>query len=144
MLITVRANLRAFVGATAFEELAREWVSQQAESGQLPFQPEAIGSHWDRKVQVDVVALNWQTHDILLGECKWGTDRVDRQVARELIEEKTPLVLKDLPEEGNGWKVHYALFGRSGFTPAAREEMGKVQALLVDLNTIDSVLGRQD
>lgn len=142
VLVSVRANLRAFVGVTAFEELARQWVINQAESGQLSFQPEAIGSHWKRKVQVDVVALNWQTHDILLGECKWGMERVDRQVVRELIEEKTPLVLKDLPDEGAGWKVQHALFGRRGFTPAAKDEMGKVQGSLIDLNTIDSLLGR--
>lgn len=141
VLIGVRANLRAFVGATAFEELARQWVSRLAESGQLSFQPEAIGSHWSRMVQVDVVAINWQTHDILLGECKWGTDRVDRQVVRELIEEKTPLVLKDLPEGGAGWKVHYALFGRKGFTPAAKEEMDKFSGLLVDLKALDNILG---
>ena len=143
VLISVSANLRAFVGATAFEELARQWVMRQAASGQIPFRPEAIGSHWNRKVQVDVVALNWQTHDILLGECKWGTDRVDRQVVRELIKEKTPLVLKDLPEAGAGWKVHYALFGRKGFTPAAREEMDQFSGLLVDLKALDSLLGHE-
>ena len=143
VLISVSANLRAFVGATAFEELARQWVIRQAASGQIPFRPEAIGSHWNRKVQVDVVALNWQTHDILLGECKWGTDRVDRQVVRELIKEKTPLVLKDLPEDGAGWKVHYALFGRKGFTPAAREEMDQFSGLLVDLMALDSLLGHE-
>ena len=143
VLISVSANLRAFVGATAFEELARQWVIRQAASGQIPFRPEAIGSHWNRKVQVDVVALNWQTHDILLGECKWGTDRVDRQVVRELIKEKTPLLLKDLPEAGAGWKVHYALFGRKGFTPAAREEMDQFSGLLVDLKALDSLLGHE-
>lgn len=139
VLISVRANLRAFVGATAFEELARQWVSQQAERGQLAFQPEAIGSHWDRNVQVDVVALNWQTHDILLGECKWGTDDIDRQVARELIEQKTPLVLKQLPEEGAGWKIHYALFGRNGFTTAAKAEMDKLNGFVVDLKMLDGL-----
>jgi AAA+ ATPase superfamily predicted ATPase len=143
VLISVSANLRAFVGATAFEELARQWVMRQVASGQIPFRPEAIGSHWNRKVQVDVVALNWQTHDILVGECKWGTDRVDRQVVRELIKEKTPLVVKDLPEAGVGWKVHYALFGRKGFTPAAREEMGQFSGLLVDLKALDSLLGHE-
>ena len=142
VLVTVRANLRAFVGATAFEELARQWVTRQAESGQLPFQPEAVGCHWSRKVQVDVVALNWQTHDILLGECKWGAERVDRQVVRELIEKKTPLALNDLPEGGAGWAVHHALFARQGFTPAARDEMNKVQGALIDLNILNSVLGR--
>ena len=49
VLISVSANLRAFVGATAFEELARQWVIRQAASGQIPFRPEAIGSHWNLK-----------------------------------------------------------------------------------------------
>jgi len=139
----VRRNLRAFVGATAFEDLARQWVWNQGKAGQIPFTPDGIGSHWSSRVQVDVVALNWKTHDILLGECKWGTDRVDRQVVRELVENKTPLVLRDLPEGGAGWKVHYALFGRSGFTPAASVEVQRVQGLLVDLTNIDSVLGHE-
>jgi hypothetical protein len=139
----VRRNLRAFVGATAFEDLARQWVWAQGKAGKLSFVPDNIGSHWNSRVQVDVVALNWQTHDILLGECKWGIDRIDRQVVRELVEKKAPLVLKDLPEGGVGWKVHYALFGRTGFTPAAKSEMEKYQGLLVDLKMIDSLLGRE-
>ena len=137
----VRRNLRAFVGATAFEDLARQWVWAQGKAGQLPFTPDNIGSHWSSRVQVDVVALNWKTHDILLSECKWGMDRVDRQVVRELVENKTPLVLKDLPEGGAGWKVHYALFGRSSFTPAAADEMKKFKGILVDLKAIDRFLG---
>ncbi len=140
----VRRNLGAFVGATAFENLARQWVWAQGKAGKLPFVPDNIGSHWSSRVQVDVVALNWQTHDILLGECKWGTDRVDRQVVRELVENKTPLVMKDLPESGAGWKVYYALFGRTGFTPAAKTEMLKAQGMLVDLKMIDSLLGREN
>lgn len=141
---SVRLNLRSFVGTTAFEDLARQWVWMQGKAGQLPFLPDSIGSHWSSRVQVDVVALNWQTHEILLGECKWGMDQVDRQVVRELIEKKAPLVLKDLPNDGTDWRVYYALFGRSGFTPAAVAEMQKVQGLLVDLQTIDSSLGYSD
>lgn len=139
----VRRNLRAFVGVTAFEDLCRQWVFTQLRAGQLPFLPDSIGSHWSSKVQVDVVAINWKSHEILLGECKWGADRVDRQVARELIEIKTPLVLKDLPEKNEKWLVHYVLFARSGFTPAAVTEMQKVQGSLVDLGQIDSVLTAQ-
>ncbi len=139
----VRRNLRAFVGVTAFEDLCRQWVLDQAKAGQLPFLPDSVGSHWSSKVQVDVAAINWKTHDILLGECKWGSDRVDRQVARDLIEKKTPLVVKDLPERSESWRVHYALFARSGFTPAAVAEMKKVQGNLIDLKQIDALLGRQ-
>lgn len=139
----VRRNLRAFVGVSAFEELAREWVNVQGKAGKLPFTPDAIGSHWSSRVQVDVTAINWMTHDILLGECKWGTDRVDRQVVRELIETKTPLVLKDLPSEGAGWQVHYTLFARNGFTPAAVDQLQQVGGLAVNLNDLDAVLGRE-
>ena len=49
--------MRAFVGATAFEELCREWVLTQARSRQLPFAPEDVGSHWAAGTQVDVAAL---------------------------------------------------------------------------------------
>ncbi len=63
-------------------------------------------------------------------------------MARELIGNKAPLVLKDLPEKSEEWRVHYALFARSGFTPAAVAEMQKVQGSLVDLKQIDTMLGR--
>jgi uncharacterized protein len=138
----VRRNLRAFVGATAFEELARQWIWAQGKAGRLPFSPQEAGSHWSNRVQVDVVALDWATHEILLGECKWGMDRIDRQVVRELVEKKTPLVLRDLPEDGKGWKVHYALFARRGFTPSAAAEMQRVQGMLVDLNTLEADLSQ--
>ena len=60
---------------------------------------------------MDVVAINWESKEILLGECKWGTDKIDRQIARELIEKKTSLTLLDLPQMGQSWKVHHVLFG---------------------------------
>jgi hypothetical protein len=131
----IRRNLRAFVGATAFEDLARHWVWGQGKAGLLPFTPDAVGSHWSSRVQVDVVAINWKTHHILLGECKWGADPVDRQVIRELILQKTPLTLNSLPENGKGWQVSYAVLARAGFTEAARREASGV--FLVDLAELD-------
>ncbi len=133
VLPSIQSGLRAFVGATVWEELARQWVDTHYSTGVLPFTPEYIGSHWSRRVQVDVVAINWQTHDILLGECKWGTDNVDRKVVRELLDEKTPLVLADLPNSGAGWRVSYAVFTRSGATAAARQDLAARGGLLIDL-----------
>ena len=128
----VQQGLRAFVGQTAFEDLARQWVVRQGRAGQLGFRPEVAGSHWSRTVQVDVVALNWQERVILLGECKWGTDAVGRDVLRELVEAKTPRVLKDLPNSGQGWQVHHALFARAGFTTAAQAAAQAGAVTLVD------------
>lgn len=141
VLPRIREGLRAFVGMTAFEELSRQWVLEQGRAGELPFEIREVGSHWSRRVQVDVVAVNWTDHQILLGESKWGADVVGRSVIRDLIETKTPRVLKDLPDEGQGWQVHYAFFARAGFTDAARAEAGLVGAQLVDLERLDADLG---
>jgi hypothetical protein len=130
----IAEQFRAFVGLTAFEDLCREWVLAQARARRLPLVPERVGSHWGPDAQVDVVATNWQDRAILLGECKWGLDPVDRSVVRELIE-KTPKVVP-----GPDWKVHYAFFARAGFTEAARTEAMDMGALLVDLESLGADL----
>lgn len=138
----IRQNLRAFVGSTAFEDLARQWVIAQARAEQLPFRPEAVGSHWSSRVQIDVVALNWQTREILLGECKWGEDRIEKQVVQDLVTKKTPLLLKDIWDGGAEWRPHYAIFGRRGITPAARTELEKQGGIFIDVPLLDQVLGQ--
>jgi uncharacterized protein len=140
VLPVIQHGLRAFVGQTAWEELARQWVRQQGYAGALPFVPEAVGSHWSRRVQVDVVAINWQQKQVLLGECKWSEEPIDRQIVRELIEQKMPRLLADLPDQGQGWRVHYACFARAGFTPAARETGRQHGALLIDLGQLSADL----
>ena len=148
VLPRIRQGFRAFVEITAFEELSREWVAEtlshssraQGLVDTLPFDFQDVGSHWSRRVQVDVVAVNWNDRAILLGEAKWGAAPVGRGVIRELVDIKTPKVLKDLPGEGQGWQVHYAFFARSGFTNAARAQAEPVEALLVDLDRLDADL----
>lgn len=144
VLNKVRQELRAFIGQTTFEELARQWVQIRGRQGKLSFTPERIGSHWDKTVQVDVVAINWHDHKILLGECKWGERAVGKSVISELVESKTPKVLKSLPKDGEGWKVEYAFFARAGFTSSAEEAGRAVQAYLVDLEQLDAVLNLAD
>lgn len=133
VLEKVRLELRAFVGQTAFEELCRQWVREQRKAGVLGFRPFVIGSHWSRKVQVDVVGVNWDDRDILLGECKWGDEPIGRAVLRELTEQKTPKVLADLPYSPHDWKVHYAFFARAGFSSAAKAYADEQNMILVDL-----------
>jgi AAA+ ATPase superfamily predicted ATPase len=130
-------QFRAFVGMTSFEDLCREWVLVKARAGKLPMIPELVGSHWTANVQVDVVAVNWRDKAILLGECKWGVDAVGRSVIRELVD-KAPMIV---PSEG--WKTYYAFFARAGFTDSARQAAQSVDALLVDLDTLDEDLQSQ-
>lgn len=127
-------QFRAFVGATVFEELCREWTLARARAGELPFAPERVGSHWARDAQVDVVAVAWQEKAILLGECKWGTEAVGRSVVRKLQEKASRVVPDD------GWAVHYAFFARAGFSAGGREAARAVGATLVDLERLEEGL----
>jgi AAA+ ATPase superfamily predicted ATPase len=140
----IAGQLRAFIGMTAFEELCQAWTLVQARAGRLPFTIEQVGAHWGGGVQVDVVAVNWHEKALLLGEAKWGVEAVRRNVVRELIEKKTPKVIKSLPDTGAGWTMHYAFFARAGFTDAARQEAIAHDALLVDLTTLDKDLRREE
>lgn len=133
VLRLVKEGLRAFVGMTAFEELSKEWVRAVNRRGMLPFEAETVGSHWSASTQVDVVAVNWHSRDILLGECKWGESGINQQIVRELIEEKTPKVLADLPGKPESWRVHYVLFSRKEVTSAAAKKIQQVNGQIVGL-----------
>ena len=106
----IEEQLNAFVGATAFEALCRQWVNRRGREGRLPFAPEQVGSYWDRRTQVDVVGLNWEQQTALLGEARWTSRPVGVQVLETLRAKSTAV----LPAPG--WHTHYALFSRSGFT----------------------------
>jgi len=136
----IKKGLRAFVGQTAFEELAQAWLYKQGMAGALPFEPDSIGSHWSRHVQVDAVAVNWTTKDLMLGECKWTESPIDRQVMRELVEKKMPKVLRDMSIADEEWSVHYAFFARRGFTDAARAYAKSHNAMLIDLPYLEAGL----
>jgi hypothetical protein len=135
----VSGDFRAFVAGT-FEELCRAWVLSQARAGALPFVPDVVGSHWATDAQrspasagVDVVAINWETKAILLGEAKWGEGLVGQGVIRELVEKAGRVV----PGGGEGWRIYYAFFVREGFTDAAREEAAQLGAMLVTLEEME-------
>ncbi|MFN8490501.1 MAG: ATP-binding protein [Caldilineaceae bacterium] len=129
-------QFRSFIGATAWEELCREWVLLQANLGQLPFPVELVGSHWSATAQIDVVAINWRDKALLLGECKWTATPIGVSVIRELVAKTSHVA--PAPD----WQVYYAFFACAGFTPEARREAQAVHALLVDLETVDADLHR--
>ena len=136
VMAEIQDQLRPFVAA-GFEALCRDWVGRASQAGRLAFEVQHIGAHWSRGVQVDVVGINWREKAILLGECKWGTETVAREVVTDLVDNKTPRVLKSLPAEGRPWRVQFALFARASLTPAARALAQAHQVRVVDLRQLD-------
>ena len=130
-------HLLDFIGTHTFEELCRDWVGISAEMGTFPFLPERIGSYWSKQAQIDVLAINWRTKAILLGECKWGQKAIGRKVIQTLVDKSE----KVLPGQEK-WQVHFAFFARSGFTPAAQALARERRALLVTLGEIEADMQR--
>ena len=132
--------------ASGFEALAREWIRQQAQGSQamsaLPFVPEAVGSHWSKGSQSNVVAVNWRTRDILLGACDWHEVLpVGERTVIDLQEEKTARLRRDLPGSGESWTFHYAVFTRVGLTEVAQATLMRSGGLVVPLAQLERGLG---
>ena len=139
----IRRELRPFV-AFGFEQLCQEWINVQAQLGNLSFDPEQIGSHWSRRVQIDVVAVDFIQKQILLGECKWQDDAVSRATVRELVEEKTSRLFLDLGWNEDDWEVSYVFFSRNGFTAPSAEYASVYEMMLIDLESLESGLSPQE
>lgn len=125
-------HLLDFIGTHTWEELCREWVGIKAEMGELSFLPDRIGSFWSPSAQVDVVAVNWRTHDILLGECKWSPRPVDVDVLKKLVA-KMPKVLP----AGIDWRHGFAFFARQQFSAEAERYGGELGAQIVALPQLE-------
>ena len=104
-----------FIGTHTWEELCREWVLRAGALGHLPFMSDQVGSAWDREAQIDVGGLNRMEKTLILGECKWTLNEVERKVMAELVEEKAA---KIIPELGQ-WRIYIPGFFRSGWTTGA-------------------------
>ncbi|MCB0018990.1 MAG: ATP-binding protein [Anaerolineales bacterium] len=140
VLAKIQQELRAFVGQTAFENLAQQWVLAQGRQGQLPFIPELVGYHWQRNAQIDVAAVNWSERVALIGECKWGNEPISKQTVRELFERKTQRLQAKLAKHDRQLHLHYALFARAGFTPAALDYLAGQDAQAITLEQLDKDL----
>jgi AAA+ ATPase superfamily predicted ATPase len=114
-LVEITRHMIDFIGTHTWEELCREWTLRAGALGQLPFTPDQVGSAWNRAAQIDVVGLNRMEKTLILGECKWTLDEVERKVMVELVEEKAA---KIIPEEGQ-WRIYFLGFSRSGWTQGA-------------------------
>ncbi len=140
----IRKRLPEMV-AGGFEALAREWIRQQAQGSRamsaLPFIPEAVGSHWSKGVEANVVAINWRTRDILLGACDWRETAVNVETVHTLQNEQTAVLRRDLPGLGAGWTFHYAVFTRVGLTEAAQAALLGSGGLIVPLAQLERGLG---
>lgn len=91
---------------------------------------EKCGRWWDKDREIDVIALNEQTKEILFGEVKWSNKKVGTNVYSKL-KEKAGFVDWN---PGNR-KEYFALFSKSGFTKEMIEIAMKENVILIEKST---------
>ncbi len=119
----------------AFEEAAIAFTARLAQTGRLAFLPDRIGGWWDRNAEIDVLAINQTEKAALFGECKWSVNPVGTAVLDDLKQKSQSLI-----KEYDLQNVRFALFARTGFTPAL-EEIAKAEG--IGLYTVASLVDMQ-
>ena len=97
--------------AFVYEDVCKERMWDLNGEGAWPFNFTKIGRYWDSKDEIDIVALDPEGKNLILGECKYWAEPVGVSVLRDL-EAKTTSVAW----ERDNRKVWYVLFSASGFT----------------------------
>ena len=72
---------------------------------------------------------------------RWGTNHVNYQVVRQLLEHTLPNTVAALPNQGQSWRAILALFTRAGATTEAQVRLHEHNGLLIALPTLYADLG---
>ena len=107
----IKAGLIKNHTAFVYEDVCKERMWDLNSQGVWPFYFSKLGRYWDSKDEIDIVALDPEEKNLILGECKYWAEPVGVSVLRDL-EAKAASV----PWERDNRKVWYILFSVSGFT----------------------------
>ena len=129
----IQEQFPSYIGKNAFEELARQQITAWGDSGELPFTPQYVGRAWNREAEIDVVAINWRDRAVLFGECKWTNAKMPPTALTSLQDRAAKLT------KLKGFKAHYALFSKKGFTASALKEANA--AMMIEGATFRRVTG---
>jgi AAA+ ATPase superfamily predicted ATPase len=116
----------------AFEHIGSEFLQEMSRSGKLPATFTHWGKWWDRLNEIDIVAKNDDTLDILICECKWKKRKADADAIKHLLD--TAPYVKWFNENR---KEHFAFISKAGFTGKAVRIADENGVLLFDLKDME-------
>ncbi len=104
---SIKRDYPAYLGRV-FENVAMETLIHASKRDRLPFKITKIGKWWHRDKEVDVVAFNERSGDILFAEVKWR-DKVDGERTLHKLKEKS----KHVKWRNENRREHFAVFAKS-------------------------------
>jgi len=98
-----------------YEDICRDLLSMLCREGKIDFIPSKIGSYWSSNIEIDVMALDEERKEVLLGECKYLNQPVDADVLFELKDKAEKIT------EISQYEKKFVIFSKSGFTNRLKE-----------------------
>jgi len=136
VISVIKRDFGSYVGKS-FENIVYESLVRLNSLGETPFSFTRIGRMWGNipgkpkgknTYEIDIVALNDATKEIIFVECKWKNKKTDAD-ALETLTEKSRFVKWNNSER----KEYFAVFSKSGFTEKAYTYAEKNGVLLYTL-----------
>ena len=107
----IKKNLVDGQVSFVYEDVCREKMWELNGNGVWPFYFSKLGRYWDNKTEIDILGLDPEGKNMLLGECKYWQGPVGVNVLLDL-EKKA----NSVPWEKNNRNLWYVLFSAGGFT----------------------------
>jgi len=120
LLRKIKIEFNDFMGS-AFEDICRQMIPTL-----FPGSYDRIGSWWDKRHEVDILAINRSDQTVLLGECKWSNRLVGKEVLIRLREIAGKIDFGFSPAG-----IKFILFTKRGFKKELRSELSG-ECLLYD------------
>ena len=130
----VKPMLSDYMGSV-FERICRQYVMEMGICGEFRCMVTRVGTWWGtnsarkEETDIDVVGLDPQKKEALIGECKFKNEKADRKVYEAL------LARRDLLHE-HYQVVQYLIFSAGGFSEWLEQESKTGNIRLIDLEEL--------
>ena len=124
---SVRKDYSQYMG-TVFEKICKQGLIELIRRGRFNY--DKVGKWWHKDLEIDILAVNSETKEVLFGECKWQHNVVPHQVLAKLKEKAGHVMWNN-----ESRKEKYAIFAKS-----FREENLDENVLLFDLTDFEKLL----
>lgn len=121
----IRSQINSYYGLM-YEQLILDLI--RTKNIPLPFPVHEVKKWWHKGKEIDVIALNGETKEIIFVECKWK-DNVNSEKILAALKEKAPYV----PWFSNSRAEYFAIFAKSFFKRSK-------DCLCFDLNDLEKML----
>ena len=126
VLKKIRSSFSQFI-SPVFESITQQLLSRWNTENLLPFTFEKCGRWWNRNQEIDLIALNAETKNILFCECKWMNKPIDLNVLNELKAK-----VKHVDWCKHDRNEYFLLMSKSGFTSRLIQVAQKEGVLLAE------------